>query len=202
MQTLGGMDNGVYQKGRPVVSLKAGSPPGRKRRLKVKGGRGDVVAAPMAKKTLTVKCKRKKQKGFNMTSLTETTSITQALEALEREKWLPHLEELLERFAGFEYEQNAALNKELEVVLWDIVAVFQRSDEAPFLRLLHRRISELECWHYRAMRTETSGAQLFWNPLEEKYIDFKQAGTTHCYMADSGYPARDVIRKWCEQRLK
>ena len=138
-----------------------------------------------------------------MASLTETTSILQALEALKKEKWLPHLEELLGRFAGFEYEQNAALNKELEVVLWDIVAVFERSAESPYLRLLYRRISELECWHYRATRSETSGEQTIWNPLEEKYIDFKQgAGTTHCYMADSGYPARDVIRKWCEHRLK
>lgn len=136
-----------------------------------------------------------------MSRLTESTTIPKALNALDKGAWLPHLDELADRFAGYEFSGGEkGIERELESTLWDLVTLRQHSDSAPLTRLLHRRLAELECWLHRATRDSSSGPE-FWNPLQGSYEQFRSGHQVHCYMTEHSYPAKDVIRQWCKQRL-
>lgn len=136
-----------------------------------------------------------------MSRLTDCTTIPKALEVLGKQAWLPHLDELAERFAGYEFSGGEkGIEKALENVIWDMVTLQEHTASAPVTRLFHRRVSELDCWLHRATRESGAGPE-FWNPLESSYQQFRAGRNIHCYMTESGYPAKDVIRQWCKQRL-
>lgn len=131
----------------------------------------------------------------------ENTTIPQALRILDKEQWLPHLDELAGRFAGFEFNDGEkGIERDLELSVWEMVTLAERSEsQAPITRLFHRRLSQMECWLHRARSTGEQPE--FWNPLESTFESFQKNRQVRCYMTESGYPARDVVRKWCEQRL-
>lgn len=136
-----------------------------------------------------------------MSRLTERTTIPKALSTLGKTAWLQPLDELAERFVGVEFSGGEkGIEKELESTVWDLVTVAEHSASAPVTRLLHRRLAELECWLHRATRDTAAGPE-FWDPLSCRYDEFCAGHSVRCYMTESSYPARDVIRQWCKQRL-
>jgi len=131
----------------------------------------------------------------------KNTTIPKALAILGKEHWQSPLNELAERFDGFEFDDGeTGIERELELSVWEMVTLREQSEgKAPITRLFHRRLSQMECWLHRARSTGETPE--FWNPLESTFQTFQAKRGVHCYMTESGYPARDVVRKWCEQRL-
>lgn len=136
-----------------------------------------------------------------MSRLSESTTVPKALYALDKMEWLPHLDELADRFVGVELsEGEKGIDKALEATVWDLVTLQHHSASAPVTRLLHRRVAELDCWLHRATRDTATGSE-FWDPLSCRYDEFCAGHQVRCYMTEQSYPARDVIRQWCKQRL-
>jgi hypothetical protein len=138
---------------------------------------------------------------FTMSRLSESTTVPKALRALDKMEWLPHLEELADRFEGMETsEGEKGIDRALETTIWDLVTLREHSASAPVTRLLHRRVAELDCWLHRTARETAAGSE-FWDPLSCSFTEFCAEHQVHSYMAEHAYPARDVIRQWCKQRL-
>ncbi len=124
-------------------------------------------------------------------------SVKEALDKLDKPKWFEPLKTIKASFSGVQTDGDD-IDSQIEMVLWDLVAVYINSDSLPLERLFQRRVSELECWTHRAVK-KVANEPCFWNPLDSSFNDFKHGGgTVREYTAACAYPARDMIRKWAE----
>ena len=137
-----------------------------------------------------------------------TERITTALNLLDRNTtWNTLINDMNNIYEGVPLE--TPLLEQLEDLLWDLVLLIEKANNekgcVPLNRLFQRRLAELPCWHHRAY-VEENGEIAIWNPLDQRYKDFKAAHTAYLpvddtprhYVGDSAYPAIDIIRKWAQ----
>lgn len=132
--------------------------------------------------------------------MSSISDIKEELERLGRLHWLDAIEDLVENYTGYPFDDPTTQSPLAEVyrILRDI------DEHAPDENLDERfiyRLMRSDIFSYRAKRQTPSGAE-FWDPLHQRYIDFTRHGTTTQYQTEHEHPAPDIIRTWYYHKLR
>ena len=71
-----------------------------------------------------------------------------------------------------------------------------RYDQNKFIDL----ISNLECYHYRAMKKDNRGEPIYFNPLCQSFGEFRNSSTV-IFQTNTPYPTPDMVRIWCNNQI-
>lgn len=124
-------------------------------------------------------------------------SLTIALDRLQRPHWQVPLQDLVAQFDGIPEYDDIDIHNEVLNVLLSLADALLDDPELPLEALLAIRLSKIEVWTLRA----TIGRKT-WNPIEESFQSFTQAGEAQISQSNSAYPAEDIIKRWARDRLQ
>lgn len=115
--------------------------------------------------------------------------IRKELDRIERPEWLSTITSLLDNFQGYPLDEENMP----EVAVYEILKTLDKYD-SPEVRFINR-MGYIDAFTYRAYYLDSNKNAVYWNPLKEKYVDFKE-NSTSIYQASQEYPAADIIHKW------
>lgn len=115
--------------------------------------------------------------------------IKQELNRIEKREWLSTISNLLDNFDGYPLDEENMP----EVAIYEILKTLDKND-SPDVRFINR-MGYIDAFTYRAYYLDTDKNAVYWNPLRERYADFKKNAAT-IYQASMEYPAADIIHKW------
>ena len=128
------------------------------------------------------------------------SDIKKELSRLGKPHWIHAIEDLAQNYIGYPFEDPGAQSPLAEIhrILQEIDATC--SDETLDERFI-RRLMRSDIFSYRAQRKSPTGA-VFWDPLHERFIDFKRYEPTTQYQTEHEHPAPDIIRTWYYHKLR
>ena len=128
------------------------------------------------------------------------SDIKEELSRLGRPHWMHVIEDLAQNYIGYPFDDPdtqsplAEIHRILQEL--DTNAPAEMLDERFIHRLMHSDI-----FSYRAQRKTPTGA-VFWNPLTERFLDFRRFDPTTQYQTEHEHPAPDIIRTWYYHKLR
>lgn len=124
-------------------------------------------------------------------------SLQIALDRLQKPDWQVPLQELVGQFDDIPEYDDIDIHNEVLNVLLSLADALLDDPELPLEALVAIRLSKMEVWTLRA----TIGRKT-WNPIEESFQSFTQAGKAQISQSNSAYPAEDIIKRWARDRLQ
>ncbi|MCF6256142.1 MAG: hypothetical protein L3K25_07550 [Gammaproteobacteria bacterium] len=121
------------------------------------------------------------------------------LDRLKRPEWLPIVESLIENFRGypFDHPDSQAPAPAIHAILKSIsLSEIPKSTDDEFIRIL----SHNDMFSFRSVHNTPDGP-VFWEPLKERFVDFRKSGAVN-YQSAEEYPPPDMIRSWYYHRLR
>ncbi len=115
--------------------------------------------------------------------------IKEELDRIEKPEWLNTIFTLIENFAEYPLDEE---NKP-DAAIYEILSSLDRND-SPEVRFINQ-MGYIHAFTYRAYYLDNERNAVYWNPLKEKYTEFKK-NATQIYQASMEYPAADIIHKW------
>ena len=115
--------------------------------------------------------------------------IRKELDRIERPEWLSTITSLLDNFDGYPLDEENMP----EVAIYEILKTLDKHD-SPEVRFINR-MGYIDAFTYRAYYLDAEKNAVYWNPLRERYVDFKK-NAANIYQASMKYPAADIIHKW------
>lgn len=129
--------------------------------------------------------------------------IVETLKDWEQPQWAFVLRGMLSQFQDYPFvEANDEPVRELAQVLADYVV--EEKDVATLAASIAVVVDDLRCWHYRATAHQGDGRVVYWNPLHESWVSFRDSPShtnVKAYQGAEPNPAADVIQNWVLTQL-
>jgi hypothetical protein len=121
--------------------------------------------------------------------------IEKELDRIQKTEWLSTISNLINNFSGYPIDEDNMP----ELAIYDILKTLDPHD-SPEIRFINK-MGYIDAFTYRAFYVDKNENAVYWNPLRERYEDFKKNAAS-IYQASMEYPAADIIHKWLFSQFK
>ena len=126
--------------------------------------------------------------------------IHRQLEQLGISHFKESIEWLMAQFESYPWhEKDESIETEVKQLLLDLLYLQAQEHITPQDICVRWRIkvANLRCWKYRAFYS-VDGQRIYWDPLKISFASFCAHCDVQTGVAETEYPAKDIIRFWCK----